>query len=98
MFEDFPFYYEGVLKSNTYDFVGESLITHVRNRASSTTNSKDLTKIANFYDNMSLLINLYNETQEDLKDALFDAILREHHNIEYFALKLRETQNEKNER
>ena len=87
-FEDFPFYYEGVIKSNTYAYVQSPIITYTKNRKNSMTTNLNIQKISDFYNNMTILVNLYNICNEAEKEILSQVILREHHNLENYFLKM----------
>ena len=88
-FEDFPFYYEGLLKSESYNFVEFPVITYTRNRADSMTTKFNMQKILDYYYNMTVLSELYMKTEDKYKDGLWQAILRQHKNIEFYMLNMR---------
>ena len=88
-FEDFPFYYEGMLKSESYNFVEFPVITYTRNRADSMTTKFNMQKILDYYSNMTVLSELYMKIDDKYKDGLFKAILRQHKNIEFYMLNMR---------
>jgi hypothetical protein len=88
-FEDFPFYYEGMLKSESYNFVEFPVITYTRNRADSMTTKFNMQKILDYYSNMTILSELYMKIDDKYKDGLFKAILRQHKNIEFYMLNMR---------
>ncbi len=87
-FEDFPFYYEGIIKSNTYAYVQYPIITYTKNRKNSMTTNLNIQKISDFYNNMTILVNLNNICNESEKELLSQVILREHHNLENYFLKM----------
>lgn len=88
-FEDFPFYYEGLLKSESYNFVEFPVITYTRNRAESMTTKFNMQKIIDYYSNMMLLSELYMKTEDRYKEGLWQAIIRQHKNIEFYMLNMR---------
>lgn len=87
-FEDFPFYYEGVLKSKTYSFIEYPIITYTKNRKASMTTALNTRKICDFYNNMTLLVNLYDIVSGEERKILSEIIIREHHNLENYFLKM----------
>lgn len=93
-FEDFPFYYEGILKSKTYQFLEYPTILYTKNRPDSMTTAFNMKKISDFYYNMTKLIELYLKADEEEQKILFEIIQKEHHNIEYFMLNMKKTTNQ----
>ena len=49
----------------------------------------NMQKILDYYSNMTVLSELYMKTDDQYKDGLFKAILRQHKNIEFYMLNMR---------
>ena len=49
----------------------------------------NMQKILDYYYNMTVLSELYMKTEDKYKDGLWQAILRQHKNIEFYMLNMR---------
>ena len=89
-FEDFPFYYEGIIKSNTYSYIEEPIIRYTTEQSDSMTRNLNIDKIKDFYQNMNLLLDLYTKIEEDDLRHSFErgALLRQSDNISYYIKKM----------
>ena len=75
-FEDFMFYYKGVLKSSSYKFIDFVSIVYQSGRPDSMTTFVNYKKIKDLYFNMEELLDLYNEVEEKYKKYIVQAIKR----------------------
>ena len=78
-FEDFLFYYNGVLKSNTYSYTDFVSIIYNSGREESMTTFINTKKIKDFYYQLEQFIELYNDIEESFK-PLFKDIIINHNN------------------
>ena len=85
-FEDFPFYYEGVIKSNTYSYIDEPIVRYTIEQNDSMTRNLDIDKIKDFYENMNLLLTIYQQIESPELRCSFEkgALFRQHENIAYY--------------
>lgn len=75
-FEDFVFYYKGVLKSSSYKFTDFVSIIYQSGRPESMTTLVNYKKIKDLYFNMEELLDLYNEVDDKYKEYIVQAIKR----------------------
>lgn len=75
-FEDFVFYYKGVLKSSSYKFTDFVSIIYQSGRPESMTTLVNYKKIKDLYFNMEELLDLYNEVDDKYKKFIVQAIKR----------------------
>ena len=89
-YEDFPFYYEGVIKSKTYAYIDIPIIKYTHSRNDSMTTKINTQKVMDMYLNMTLLVELYEQIEEPELKKSFEvgALLRQHYNIEYYIKKM----------
>lgn len=89
-FEDFAFYYEGVVKSNLFSFIDEPIIKYTIEQNDSMTGKMTINKINDLYFNMSKLLRIYEQIDDkDLRKSFEKgALLRQHENITYYMKKM----------
>lgn len=75
-FEDFVFYYKGILKSSSYKFTDFVSIVYQSGRPESMTTLVNYKKIKDLYFNMEELLDLYNEVDDKYKKIIVQAIKR----------------------
>lgn len=73
-FEDFVFYYKGVLKSSSYKYTDFASIIYQSGRPESMTTKITSKKMKDLYYNIEELLNLYEEIEEKYKKCIIDAI------------------------
>ncbi len=73
-FEDFVFYYKGVLKSSSYKFIEFPAITYTSSRPESMTNLVNPKKIEDLYYNMQEFIKLYEEIEPKYRKYMVESI------------------------
>lgn len=75
-FEDFVFYYRGVLKANTYKYV--DFITHIYSsgRPQSMTTAISAVKLKDLYYNMMCLLDVIDEVEPKYRTYIVDALNR----------------------
>lgn len=76
-FEDFVFYYKGVLKSVSYKYTDFISIVYMSGRAESMTTLVNTKKMKDLYYNMELLLDVYNELDDEYKKFI-PYILKDH--------------------
>ena len=76
-FEDFVFYYTGVLKSSSYKYTDFVSITYSSGRTDSMTTLINPKKIQDLYYNMEILLNIYNDLEDEYKKFI-PYILKDH--------------------
>lgn len=76
-FEDFVFYYSGVLKSTTYNYTDFVSIIYRSGRSESMSNLINPKKIQDLYYNMEILLSIYNDLDEKYKKFI-PYILKDH--------------------
>lgn len=89
-FEDFSFYYEGVVKSNSYSYIDEPIIKYTIEQSNSMTGKLTIEKIKDLYFNMSILLRVYEQIEDEKLRKSFEmgALLRQHENITYYMKKM----------
>lgn len=80
-FEDFVFYYTGILKSSTYSFTDFISIIYNSGREESMTTYINPQKIIDFYYNLELFLELYKKVDEEYKELLKDIIIKQNEYI-----------------
>lgn len=75
-FEDFVFYYEGVLKSNSYKYTDFISFIYNSGRADSMTTAISTTKLKDLYYNMMILLDVLEEVEPRYKTYIVDALNR----------------------
>lgn len=76
-FEDFVFYYTGILKSSSYKYTDFVSITYSSGRTDSMTTLINPKKIQDLYYNMEVLLDIYNDLDEEYKKFI-PYILKDH--------------------
>jgi len=76
-FEDFVFYYTGVLKSSSYKYTDFVSITYSSGRTDSMTTLINPKKIKDLYYNMEILLDIYNDLENEYKKFI-PYILKDH--------------------
>ena len=87
-FEDFPFYYKGLICSKTYNYLEYPVITYTRQRPDSMTTKINIKKIQDYYYNMILLTEIYLNAEEKYMGGLFHAIVEQHRNLDFYLSKM----------
>lgn len=77
-FEDFLFYYKGIILSNTYEFLSKVTHIYTSNRKGSITTDISIEKLSDFYSNTSLLLEFIknNNISKKYTVALLNGIIR----------------------
>lgn len=76
-FEDFVFYYTGVLKSSSYKYTDFVSITYRSGRSDSMTTYINPKKMQDLYYNMEVLLDIYNDLDDEYKKFI-PYILKDH--------------------
>lgn len=73
-FEDFVFYYKGVLKSSSYKYTDFISIIYQSGRSESMTTAVTSKKMKDLYYNIEELLDVYDEVEEKYKPCIIEAI------------------------
>lgn len=88
-FEDFVFYYKGVLKSNSYKYTDYISIIYNSGRKDSMSTAISPTKLKDLYYNMICLLDVLEEVEPKYKTYIVDALKRNNDYINKLLEKLR---------
>lgn len=88
-FEDFVFYYKGVLKSNSYKYTDYVSIIYNSGRKESMSTAVSSIKLKDLYYNMMCLLDILDEVEPKYKTYIVDALKRNNDYINRLLEKLR---------
>lgn len=80
-FEDFLFYYQGILLSQTYKYVEDITHIYTGDRKGSASTEVSLKKLEDLYSNMSLLLKFINTLSDEYYSYILDGISRNNNYI-----------------
>lgn len=80
-FEDFLFYYQGVILSQTYKFLQDITHIYAEDRKGSMTTEISLKKLEDLYNNTALLLKFMNTVQSKYHSNMLDGIYRNNNYI-----------------